>query len=101
MDLIQPSDDERRIAAMCRALSHPLRVGIVRFVAAHPGSICNQIVLRTNRAQSTISEHLRILVAAGLLECEHEGQVSAYWLAPEALELLRNALADISLRRRT
>ena len=95
MDLIEPSDREQQIARMCHALGHPLRLSIMRFVAAHPGCICNEIVLRTNRAQSTISGHLRVLINAGLIEWEHEGQASAYWVAPAALTILQAALDRI------
>lgn len=92
MDSIEPGERERQLALMCHALGHPLRISIMRFVAAHPGCICNEIVLRTDRAQSTISGHLRVLINAGLLEWEHEGQASAYWVAPGALAALQAAL---------
>ncbi len=59
METIRIDDHEQQIAKLCHALGHPLRVGIVKYIAGHPGCICNDIVLRTDRAQSTISEHQR------------------------------------------
>jgi ArsR family transcriptional regulator len=99
MEMIEPEEHEELIARLCHALGHPLRVGIVRYIATHPRCICNDIVLRTNRAQSTISEHLRVLVHAGLVECEADGQATTYWLATEALRLLGLSLERISALR--
>ena len=96
MEMIDPGEYEGQIAKLCHALGHPLRVGIVRYIAANPRCICNEIVLRTNRAQSTVSEHLRVLIQAGLVKCEAEGQATLYWLAPEALRLLNIGLEKLS-----
>lgn len=95
MEQIAPGEREEQVAQMCHALGHPLRVSILHFIAVHPGCICNEIVVRTNRAQSTISGHLRVLINAGLVEWEHEGQASAYWVAPTALMVLQGALDRI------
>ena len=99
METIRIDDPEQRIAKLCHALAHPLRVGIVKYIAAHPGCICNDIVLRTDRAQSTVSEHLRVLINAGLVDCEHDGQTSVYCLNPAALKLLSAELESISEQR--
>jgi ArsR family transcriptional regulator, arsenate/arsenite/antimonite-responsive transcriptional repressor len=96
METIRIDDHEQQIAKLCHALAHPLRVGIVKYISGHPGCICNDIVLRTNRAQSTISEHLRVLINAGLVECEHDGQASVYRLNAEAIRLLSSGLEIIS-----
>ncbi len=77
------SDDDRLIAA-CRALAHPVRLAIVRYVQRHPRCIGNQIQLhlpaQLARAQSTLSQHLKILCAAGLLYAEAEGPAICYVL---------------------
>ncbi|GIV98322.1 MAG: transcriptional regulator [Herpetosiphonaceae bacterium] len=93
MELITLDQDEERLAAMLKALGHPLRLGIVRFVATHPGCICNEIVIRTKRAQSTISQHLHILQSAGLIEAIHDGNTTSYYLDRQALSWLQKALA--------
>ncbi|MBA3470539.1 MAG: winged helix-turn-helix transcriptional regulator [Herpetosiphonaceae bacterium] len=95
METIRIDDHEQQIAKLCHALGHPLRVGIVKYIAGHPGCICNDIVLRTDRAQSTISEHLRVLINAGLIECQHDGQASAYYIHSEALQVLSRGLEAI------
>ena len=55
MELIQIDRQTERIARLCHALANPLRVAIVRYIASYPRCICNDIVVRTDRAQSTIS----------------------------------------------
>lgn len=99
METIQIDDPEQQIAKLCHALGHPLRVGIVKYIAMHPGCICNDIVLRTNRAQSTISGHLRVLIDAGLVLCEHDGQASVYNLAADALLVLSIGLEALTSQK--
>ncbi len=96
MELIQIDRQTERIARLCHALANPLRVAIVRYIASYPRCICNDIVVRTDRAQSTISQHLRVLIQAGLIETEQEGQTSVYWLAEEALKILNHGLEALS-----
>lgn len=83
------SDDERLIA-VCRALAHPVRLAIVRYVQYHPRCIGNQIQLnlpsRLARAQSTLSQHLKILCAAGVLHAECEGPATCYVINQEQLD---------------
>ncbi len=91
MEAVYTSDDER-FAAMCRALANPVRLAIVRYVWHHPRCIGNQIQLhlppRMARAQSTLSQHLKILCAAGLLHAEADGPATCYVLNHEQFDWL-------------
>jgi DNA-binding transcriptional ArsR family regulator len=86
-----PSDDERLIS-VCRALAHPVRLAIVRYVQHHPRCIGNQIQLhlpaQLARAQSTLSQHLKILCASGVLLAESEGPATCYMLNQTQLDWL-------------
>jgi ArsR family transcriptional regulator len=62
---IQPLDDAA-LARLCKALSHPARVAIARDLAAQT-SACTEIVRRLPLAQSTVSQHLKIMREAGIL----------------------------------
>lgn len=89
---------DTRISAMCKALASPVRLQIVRYIRHHPGCIGNQILLNlpgAPRAQSTLSQHLRILCAAGLIEPEPDGPATTYTLSHECLEWLRNQLGEL------
>jgi ArsR family transcriptional regulator len=81
------------LARRCRALAHPLRLEILLALARAPECRCGDIVERMPRAQSTISQHLKILRQAGLVVCSARGIRRCYCLSPEALRLLRGDLS--------
>jgi DNA-binding transcriptional ArsR family regulator len=84
------------VAALAKALAHPARIGIVSMLHERQTCIGCDIVEQLGLAQSTTSEHLRILKAAGIITGEIERPRVCYSLEPLALEPLRqflNALA--------
>ncbi len=84
------------IAELAKALAHPARVRIVRLLCATPGCIGGDIVEAVGLAQSTVSEHLRILKAAGIITGEISGPRTCYALAPDALAPLSAFLATLT-----
>lgn len=84
--------DDNRLIAVCRALAHPVRLAIVRYVQRHPRCIGNQIQLHLPaplaRAQSTLSQHLKILCASGVLLAESEGPATCYVINQAQLDWL-------------
>ncbi len=84
------------VAVLAKALAHPARLGIIKMLHERQGCIGCDIVDRIGLAQSTISEHLRILKAAGIVTGEIEGPRVCYPLEPSALEPLRYFLGKIS-----
>jgi DNA-binding transcriptional ArsR family regulator len=90
---------DRTLARICKALGNPVRVQILRYVLEHPGCIGNQILLHlpagAPHAQSTISQHLRVLRDVGLLDSHGEGPAVAYYVNGERLIWLREALASL------
>ncbi|WP_299912860.1 metalloregulator ArsR/SmtB family transcription factor [uncultured Paracoccus sp.] len=77
--------DDDHLAELAKALAHPARLRILRLLLATPGCIGGEIVEAVGLAQSTVSEHLRILKAAGIIAGEIDGPRTCYWLAPAAL----------------
>jgi len=73
------------IADLAKALAHPARLRILRLLLATPGCIGGDIVDAVGLAQSTVSEHLRILKAAGVITGEISGPRTCYALNPAAL----------------
>ncbi|MDO9640738.1 MAG: metalloregulator ArsR/SmtB family transcription factor [Pseudotabrizicola sp.] len=88
------SDDET-LAALAKALAHPARIRILRLLLATPGCIGGTIVEAVGLAQSTVSEHLRILKAAGVITGEIDGPRVCYALNPKALSLLADFAASL------
>jgi ArsR family transcriptional regulator, arsenate/arsenite/antimonite-responsive transcriptional repressor len=72
------SDKDRKIADIAKALSHPARVAILRILARRGTCICGEIVEVLPLAQSTVSQHLKELKAAGIIQGEIEGVKSCY-----------------------
>ena len=88
-----PGNEE--IAALAKALGHPARLKILQLLARTPGCIGGDIVEAVGLAQSTVSEHLRILKAAGVIEGQIDPPRVCYALAPGALAPLAGLVADL------
>lgn len=88
--------DEETLAALAKALAHPARIRILRLLQATPGCIGGTIVEAVGLAQSTVSEHLRILKAAGIITGEIDGPRICYALDPAALHLLTAFIAGLA-----
>jgi ArsR family transcriptional regulator len=82
-----------KLALLAKALGHPARISIVRMLHDKQTCIGCDIVDEIGLAQSTISEHLRILKSAGIITGEIERPRVCYSLDPSALEPLRRFLA--------
>jgi ArsR family transcriptional regulator len=85
-----------RLARFCKALSHPVRVTIVRFLETQRrGATCGEIVRHLPLAQSTVSEHLRVLEAAGLVESQAAPPRVIYRVNAAAVEAFRREAAAL------
>jgi ArsR family transcriptional regulator len=89
-----------RLVAVLRALADPTRVEILRLAAGRPEPVCVcEITERFRWTQPTISYHLRILRAAGLVEATRKGVWVHYEVLPAGLAVLREFLAGFPVRR--
>jgi ArsR family transcriptional regulator len=86
---------DARLASFAKALGHPTRVRIVRLLAARDTRMCSHLVDELPLAQSTVSEHLRVLRAAGLIRTSNVGPRGGYCLVPSALRQLKQLLKDL------
>lgn len=94
----QPVEDEAaaELAAFCKALAHPARVHILKFLLEKSGCVCGDIVDSLPLAQSTVSEHLRILKEARLVVGEIDGPRVCYCVSTEAVARLQFLLGGLS-----
>jgi ArsR family transcriptional regulator len=76
---------EEALAAVAKALSHPARIHIVRLLLEKESCIGCDIVDEVGLAQSTVSEHLRILKSAAIIRGEIERPRVCYSLNPDSL----------------
>ena len=87
------ADDE--LAAFAKAIAHPTRVRILRMLARKEARMCSHIVDELPLAQSTVSEHLRILRSAGLVQANENGPRVSYCIVPSALKRLKALLEAV------
>jgi len=84
---------DAEFAAFAKAVGHPIRVRILRMLARKEARTCSVIVDELPLAQSTVSEHLRILRNAGLVRANENGLRVSYCIVPSALKRFK-ALLD-------
>jgi ArsR family transcriptional regulator len=90
-----------RLAELAWALAHPARVRIVRLLLERDNCVCGEIVGQLPLAQSTVSQHLKILKQAGVVVGEVDGPKVCYEIRREALEELRRVLVGLGGVERT
>ena len=89
-----PPDDDT-LAAMAKAVAHPARIAILRLLAHRETCMTGDVVAELPLAQSTVSEHLRILREAGLIQGEIEGPRTRYCVNVAGLAALRTGIAAL------
>jgi ArsR family transcriptional regulator len=83
-----PAADEE-LALLAKAVGHPARVQILRLLARRTTCVCGDIVDELPLAQSTVSQHLKVLKDAGLIRGEVDGPRVSYCIEPRTLRRLR------------
>jgi ArsR family transcriptional regulator len=84
-----PEESDEELAGLAKAIAHPVRLQIIRFLSGRSTCFCGEIVEQLPLAQSTVSEHLRILKEAGLIKGEIDGPRVCYCLEPKSMARLR------------
>jgi ArsR family transcriptional regulator len=91
-ELSNPLEPER-LAAFCKALAHPARISIILYLKALKHCVCGQIVDALPLAQSTVSQHLKILKDAGVVQGEIDGPRTCYCLNPDVMNEFKTLIA--------
>ena len=89
----KPADAE--MARYADALSHPARIAILKVLAERRECVCGEIVSILPLAQSTVSQHLKVLRESGLIQGEVDGPKSCYCVNPKAVEKLSVLFHDL------
>ncbi len=83
------------LAERLRALAHPARLMVLQTLARADRCVCGQIVRGLPLAQSTVSQHLKVLGDAGLICSRAEGARISYCLDRAALRALRAEIETV------
>ena len=86
---------DEELAALAKAVAHPARVRIVRLLLRRTSCMCGDIVDELPLAQSTVSQHLKVLKAAGLIRGEVDGPRVCYWVEPRTARRLKALVAAL------
>lgn len=86
------AESERELAQLAWGLAHPVRVRILQLLLQRDTCVCGEIVDQLPLAQSTVSQHLKILKEAGLIRGEIDGPKVCYCVNHERLQELKSLL---------
>lgn len=84
-----------KVATLAKALGHPARVQIVELLARQRECRGADVFAELPLAQSTVSEHLRVLREAGIVSSSPVGTGAVYCLDPGALSVLSEAVTEL------
>jgi DNA-binding transcriptional ArsR family regulator len=86
---------QERLVEMFKAIGNPIRFEIMKFLVTHPGCITGDIVEYLPLAQSTVSQHLKVLRNAGWIEGVVEGTAISYCLSENNIAWFRQQVGEI------
>lgn len=92
---VQSRASDTELAALAKALGHPARVQILRFLLAQDSCMCGDVVEHLPLAQSTVSQHLKILKEAGLIRGTIDGPRVCYCVEPKALDRFKQLASGL------
>ena len=94
-DPLEPSAADIQLARLAKALGHPIRVQIIRLLLQHGICVCGEICRRLPLAQSTVSQHLKVLREAGLIEGKPTGPSVCYQANEGGLSQLKDLIGNL------
>lgn len=87
--------DEKRLVQVMKALGHPARMQIVRYLRENPQCFTGDIVEVLPLAQATVSQHLKVLRDAGLICGTIEGPATSYCLDDDTFSWLKQHVDNL------
>jgi DNA-binding transcriptional ArsR family regulator len=84
------------LAEIFKALSDPTRLRLVKLLGDHQGALCvNALAHQLGVTQSAVSQHLRVLRQARLVQGERQGYHVHYSLDPDRLAQYRTQVREM------
>lgn len=88
------SEEQERVARFAKAMGHPARIAILQFLASQESCFFGDIHEELPIAKATVSQHLKELKEAGLIQGEIEAPKVKYCINQENWEIARRMFAD-------
>ncbi|MCK6611196.1 MAG: metalloregulator ArsR/SmtB family transcription factor [Bacteroidia bacterium] len=92
----QFSQQQNQMANLAKAMGHPARIAILEYLVKTDSCICGDIVNELPLAQPTVSQHLKELKNAGLIQGSIEGTSICYCVNHETLDILKNYIDNLA-----
>lgn len=92
---VEGAEADEELAEFAKALGHPARVQILRLLVRKNACICGEIVEELPLAQSTVSQHLKVLKDCGLIRGEVDGPRVCYCVNARALRRLKALIGSL------
>ena len=92
---IEGPEADADLARMTKALGHPARIQILRMLARRETCVCGEIVSEVDLAQSTVSQHLKVLKEAGLVQGTVDGPRVCYCADAKNLRRLKALIGGL------
>lgn len=77
------TEEQNHLAIMLKAMAHPARIAILQQLIKANACICGDLVSELGLAQATISQHLKELKTAGIIQGTIEGASVCYCIDPK------------------
>lgn len=90
------SDKQNAMASIAKALGHPARIAILEYLIKANKCICGDIVNELPLAQPTVSQHLKELKNAGLIQGNIDGNAICYCINEKTIARLRDYFDSIA-----
>ncbi|WP_291108615.1 ArsR/SmtB family transcription factor [Flavobacterium sp. UBA6195] len=88
--------EQNELATLAKALGHPARIAIIEYLLKVDTCICGDIVNELPLAQPTVSQHLKELKNAGLIQGSFEGTSICYCISEKGIEKIKGFFQDIT-----
>ena len=88
------SEEQEKMARFAKAMGHPARIAILQFLASQECCFFGDIHEELPIAKATVSQHLKELKEAGLIQGEIEAPKVRYCINKENWKLAKKMFAD-------
>lgn len=92
---VEGAEADEELAVLAKALAHPARIQILRLLSRREACVCGDIVDELPLAQSTVSQHLKVLKDAGLIRGDIDGPRVCYCIEPRSLRRFKALMGSL------
>ncbi len=83
------------LAALAKAIANPTRIKILRILLSRDWTVCGEIVDELPLAQSTVSQHLKVLKQEGFIRGDVDGPKPGYCVNPATIQRLKTLVGGL------